>query len=324
MTLDLEIRVVETALRQSVGRAAETTGVSYLQASEIAQQHGYPDRDAMRASLEQLRASKTEPLPEAAAAMSGRTLQTVKVSDLHPDPDNPRADLGDVAELAESIRQSGLLQPIVARRHGSALIVVAGHRRLAALQRLGVDATEVVVTGDMRPDDVLAAMLIENGQRRDLTPMEEARAFDRLKVTKGWSVEQVAARVGRSVPLVYDRLALLNLSTEQQALVDAGHMGVTQGAQAGRARAGTARRNPATYLFHLGAEHPLAGRARARCLRVHNKRGVRVVGNTACGDCWEQVIRADESRHALARSVDAGRCTVCDQPVASDLKGVTD
>ncbi|MBD3784603.1 MAG: ParB/RepB/Spo0J family partition protein [Micrococcales bacterium] len=323
LSLENEVRLVEVALRQSVAKAADATGVSYAQASEVARQHGYPDHDAMRRSLEQLRAAAEERPAEAAEAMAGRTLLAVAVADLHPDPDNPREDLGDVDELAESIRQTGLLQPIVVRRHGSALIVVAGHRRLAALQRLGMATTEVLVVRDLRPDDVLAAMLIENGQRRDLTPLEEARALNRLKVTKRWTAREVAQRIGRSDTFVSNRLALLNLSPQQQDLVDEGHMGVTQAAVVARARAGTARSN-ATYRFHLGAEHPLAGRVRARCLRTHGKRGVRVVGNTGCGECWEEVIRADESRTALQHSIDAGVCRVCEQPVGADAEALVE
>lgn len=323
MSRELEVRVLEVCIRQSVATASQQTGLAYNQTADLARTHGYPDLAVMRASLEQLKAAAAEEPAEAAAAMTGRALRTVKVADLHPDPQNPREDVGDVEELAESIRQSGLLQPIVARQRGTALVVVAGHRRLAALQRLGVTDTEVLVARDMRPDDVLAAMLIENGQRRDLSPIEEARAFDRLKVSKAWSVDELAARVGRSSATVYQRLSLLNLSPEQQDLVHAGGMGITQGAQAGRARAGTARSH-ATYRFHLGADHPLAGRARARCLRTHKEKGltVRIVGSPADGECWEHVIRADETRNAYASSVGAGRCTVCDHPVAGD--GVDD
>lgn len=316
VTAELEVRLLETVLRRSVASAAQETGLSYTQAGEIARRHGYPDVDAVRASLAELRAAGRAEPTEAAAAMGGRELLSVKVQDLHPDPDNPREDVGDVDELAASIRESGLLQPIVARRHGTALVVVAGHRRLAALQRLGVDVTEVLVVKDMRPADVLAAMLIENGQRRDLDPIEEARAYDRLRVDRGWTADDVAKRVGRSKAVVYERLALLNLSLEQQELVRAGQMSRQEGAQAGRARAGTTRTH-ATYRFHLGAEHPLAGNARARCLRVHKQQGVtvRIVGSTACGECWEHVIRADETRHAYRRSASTGQCVVCEQPL---------
>ncbi|QIM20566.1 ParB/RepB/Spo0J family partition protein [Phycicoccus sp. HDW14] len=270
------MRLVEVALRQSVAKAAEVTGLSYPHAAEIARTHGYPDTEAMRASLEQLRAAAQEKPAAAAEAMTGRTLVTVALADVHPDPDNPREDLGDVDELAESIRQSGLLQPIVVRRHGAALVVVAGHRRLAALQRLGHASTEVIVSKDLRPDDVLAAMLIENGQRRDLSPMEEARALNRLKVSKSWTGQELAKRIGRSDSFVSNRLALLNLSTEQQDLVEAGQMGVTQASTVGRARAGTARPTPPTASTSArSTRSPVASEhaASTSTVAVHDRSG---------------------------------------------------
>lgn len=320
VTPDLELKVVEIlATPRSVSVAAEQTGLTFGQVNEIALLHGYPRVEKLREAIASLRAAArdaktaTVATPEAAAAaMTGRTLRTVPVADLNPDPDNPRADLGDVTELAESIRQTGLLQPIVARQHGNKLVIVAGHRRHAALILLGQATAEVLVSKDMRPSDVLAAMLIENGQRRDLDPIEEARAMQRLMAVNRWSAEAVAVRVGRSHSHVNTRLALLNLSADDQEKVRAGQMGVTHGAQVGRARAGTARQHD-SYRFHLSTEHPLAGKARARCVRQHAK--VRIVGHTACGECWEAVIRADEQRNSLAVSIDRGVCVTCEQPL---------
>lgn len=320
ITPQLEFQVVEILSRRGgLGAAAEKTGLTWKQVNEVAMRHGYPDLHKLTEALPALRgASKAGAAPvvegEAAAATHGRQLLTVPVADLNPDPDNPRADLGEIEDLADSIRESGLLQPIVARRRGDTLIIVAGHRRHAALLHLGVLETEVVVSKDMRSSDVLAAMLIENGQRRDLDAIEEARAYQRLMALNSWNAQEVAKRVGRGHATVVNRLALLNLSAEQQEQVRAGEMGVTHGAQVGRERAGTAHGAHATYRFHLSTEHPLAGRARARCKREHGLKA-RIVGHTGCGECWESVIRADEQRRSLERSIERGECLTCEQPV---------
>lgn len=126
----------------------------------------------------------TTTTPEATPAAlvrrpNDQALIQAPITQVIPDPANPREDVGDVTELADSMEEIGLLQPIVARREGARMIVVAGHRRLAAAQQLGWRTVPVIIRREMLPDDVLAAMLIENGQRRDLDPIEEARALRR-------------------------------------------------------------------------------------------------------------------------------------------------
>ncbi|MFQ6170391.1 ParB/RepB/Spo0J family partition protein [Oryzobacter sp. R7] len=327
VTTERELRVVEILARPgSLASAAEHTGLTFNQVQQVATRHGYPDVAKLRAAVPALKdAAKAPDVVQAledghdpAAALAGRELRTVPVAALHPDPDNPRVDVGDVSELAESIRQSGLLQPIVVRDRAGALIIVAGHRRHAALTYLGVVETEVLVGRDMRADDALAAMLIENGHRRDLDPIEEARAIAKIKASKGWSGREIGVRIGRSQAFVDGRLALLALPADQQDQVRDGAIGITHAVQLGRIRTGTVRTH-STYGFHLGATHPLAGKARARCTQVH-KLKARIVGTTACGECWESVIRADEQRTSLARSIDSGVCPTCEQPV--DVEGL--
>lgn len=115
-------------------------------------------------------------MPDPAHVVAGAdVLQTVPIGRLRPDPDNPRTAVGDVAELAASLRAVGLLQPIVARLAGGDLIVVAGHRRLAAAKLAGWTSVQVIVRAEMRPDDVLAAMLVENSHRKDLDPIPVSR-----------------------------------------------------------------------------------------------------------------------------------------------------
>lgn len=315
---DLERRVLQLLVSQlSPAQVTGRTGLSLRAVEEIATTHGYPNRVDLEKALELMAAEDSfleavasgsalvsEPPPSAA----GKQLRSVPVVDLHPDPDNPRDDLGDVEELADSIRSAGLLQPIVARQRAGALIVVAGHRRLAAVELLGWDVVDVVVTRDMRPDEVLAAMIIENGQRRDLDPIEEARAFARLKKLRGLTSVELSERIGRGQAFVDSRLRLLDLPASDQDKIRTGQMGVTHGALKARVLGGNVR-SSGGRIPHLGADHSLAGKARARCLKLHQLKRT-LVGKTACGDCWESVIRTDE-RHALTQAAIGDTCATC-------------
>jgi ParB family transcriptional regulator, chromosome partitioning protein len=127
------------------------------------------------------------------------------VSALQPSPRNPRRRLDSVDELADSIREYGLLQPIVVRSTDDGYQVVAGHRRLEAVRSLGWETVPAVVQA---ADDSRAYLLslIENLQREDLTPRDESSALEELVREHGWSTRQVAAAVKRSQAYVSKRL----------------------------------------------------------------------------------------------------------------------
>lgn len=318
----MERRVVEALARpHSLSQVAAQTGLTFNQVSDVARRNGYPDVDALRSSLETLRRNALRPATSDNSTTDpskrgARELRAVDVASITPDPDNVREHLSDIEDLAESMRVDGLIQPIVVRRRGNALIVVAGHRRLAAAKALGWDSIEAVITDDLRPADVLAQMIIENTQRRDLDPIEEARAYERLKTQLGCNTLELAKRLGRSQSSIDGRLALLALSPEDQDAVRAGDMGIGHGTEKARVRLGVTRDPGTGRIPHLSIQHALASRARARCRKQHPKGAVKV-GKTACGECWEAVIRADEQRHALARSMTSGTCVTCEQPVAA-------
>lgn len=255
------------------------------------------------------------PAIAAAPTQPARTaLVRVNVTDLHPDPNNPRDEVTDVHELAASIQQTGLLQPIIARRDGDRLVVVCGHRRLAALKVLRWPTTDVIVRREMPPDQVLVAMLAENNQRVALDPIEEARAFNRVKAIEHLSDAQVAERVGRNQVYVSGRLALLLLSPQEQEEIRAGQRRITESVARARVKAGKVRERTVTG-WHLATDHPLARRAQARCIRLEHPRGHRLAG-VACGRCWESVIRADEKQALYDHSARRGECALCGSPTA--------
>lgn len=249
----------------------------------------------------------------------------IPVKNLTADPDNPRDDVvdDDLVALAESIRSVGLLQDIVVRRiqpYPDAIrrfVVVAGHRRLAAVKLLGWSEVYVLDRGPMSRDQVLAAMLTENSHRKDLDPVLQAHAIEQLRVALGGpNVPHavVAQKLGRTQVWVSERLSLLALNREDQAKLRRGDMTLGEAVRTARMEKGTARAPRPGTRMHLANLHPLASLARNRCDRLGHPRGARV-GAVACGECWEQVIRANEREDAAADSYIRGTCVCCQQPM---------
>jgi len=142
----------------------------------------------------------------------------VPIGDLKVAEDNVRQDVGDVSELAASVKAGGVLQPLLVNE--ADMVVVAGARRLAAAKQAGLKVVPVMKRA-FSDQERLETMIVENLQREDLTPLEEANALKRL-VDLGLTQRQVAARVGRSQALVAKRLALLTLPATVQQAVDSG------------------------------------------------------------------------------------------------------
>ncbi|HEU0092975.1 MAG TPA: ParB/RepB/Spo0J family partition protein, partial [Vicinamibacteria bacterium] len=104
------------------------------------------------------------------------------MASLEPNPFQPRSalDPARLSELTASIRESGMVQPILVRRHGERYQIIAGERRWRAAQQAGL-ATVPIVVRDVADDRLLELALVENIQRQELTPLEEAQAFHRLQ-----------------------------------------------------------------------------------------------------------------------------------------------
>ena len=179
------------------------------------------------------------------------------VAQLHANPDQPRRyfDETSLARLAESIRQHGVLQPILVRRTGDKYEVVAGERRFLAAQRAGLTQIPVQVR-DISDDVLLETALVENIQRQDLTPLEEAEAYRRLIGDMGLTQEQVALKVGRDRSSVANSLRLLNLPGSVKTMLDQGKI------TAGHARALLTLRHPddMTLLAHEVSDKGLSVR----------------------------------------------------------------
>lgn len=147
----------------------------------------------------------------------------VPVDEIRPNPDQPRSRFDDesLSELAASLKEVGVLQPIVVTRADDGFVLIAGERRWRAAKQAGLDAIPAVVRG-ADGDSTLVEALIENVQRRDLTPLEEAHAYKQLLEDYGMNQEQVADRVGKSRPAVSNTLRLLQLPGPIQTMIDSG------------------------------------------------------------------------------------------------------
>jgi ParB family chromosome partitioning protein len=148
-------------------------------------------------------------------------LQEVDVDLLEPNADQPRTVFREakLEELAASIRANGIVQPLLVRRQGQRFQIIAGERRWRAAQRAGLDRVPVVVR-DIPDERVLELSLIENIQREELNPIEEANAYRRLIDGLGVTQEDVARRVGRERSSVTNYLRLLKLPEELQQWVE--------------------------------------------------------------------------------------------------------
>ncbi len=172
-------------------------------------------------------------IPEVPAAEPRGALE-IAVADVHPNPLQPRRVFSQAGleELASSIRANGLLQPIVVSRAvGEGYVLIAGERRWRAAQLAGLVKIPAVVREAEGNEALLTLALIENLQREDLTPIEQARAYHQLRGDLGLAQEEIAERVGKDRSTVANALRLLQLPLEVQELVDAGQL------TAGHARA---------------------------------------------------------------------------------------
>jgi ParB family chromosome partitioning protein len=139
-------------------------------------------------------------------AVDDRIVHMVAVADVQPSARNPRRSFDGIAELAASIAEHGLLQPVVVRRCGrDGYELIAGHRRLEAVKTLGWSEISAVVR-DETEEQAYILTLVENLQRDDLTPNEEAAALEVLVRERGWSTRQVGEAIKRSPMYVSRRL----------------------------------------------------------------------------------------------------------------------
>src|SRR5213595_2964719 len=145
-----------------------------------------------------------EALTSSAGAPIGRL---VAIEDIDPNPNQPRQVMGDLSELMASIAEKGIIEPVIVRQRGRRFQIVAGERRYQAAVQVGLREIPVVVR-EVDDSEVVEIALIENLQRKDLTPFEEAEALHSLAERCGYTHEDLARRLGKSRTSVTESLSL--------------------------------------------------------------------------------------------------------------------
>ena len=150
----------------------------------------------------------------------------VPLSAIEPDPNQPRSSLGDLEELVASIRSKGVLEPILLRPRqitggsGPVYRIISGERRFRAAQEAGLYEVPAIEM-DVSEEEALEIALIENLQRKDLTPFEEAEGFRQLAERHGYTHEEIAEAVGKSRTVITEGLSLLQMSPRVRDTVQA-------------------------------------------------------------------------------------------------------
>jgi ParB family chromosome partitioning protein len=166
-----------------------------------------------------------EPEPVAVAALKpAEAPGTMEINTIRPNPYQPRSEFDpkEIESLAESLKKDGLLQPVVVRPAGAGFYqLVAGERRWRAAKLAGLARIPVIIR-EVEDKKMLELALVENVQRRDLNPMEKARAFRQLMTLNSWTQEQLADSLGMGRPTVANFTRLLDLPLEVQEAVSRG------------------------------------------------------------------------------------------------------
>ena len=155
---------------------------------------------------------------DALSAPSGVAIgRMVPIEQIDPNPDQPRQVMGDLSELMASIAEKGIIEPMIVRQRGSRYQIIAGERRYQAAVQVGISDVPVVIR-DVDDGEVIEIALIENIQRKNLTPFEEAEALSSLAESFDYTHEELARRLGKSRTSITESLSLNGIPDEVKNL----------------------------------------------------------------------------------------------------------
>lgn len=168
----------------------------------------------------------------AASASNAASETKLPIEDIVPNPNQPRIHFNEteLRELSESIQEHGVLQPLLVRKHGNGYEIIAGERRYQASKLAGLEELPVIIK-DVNDEEMLALALIENLQRSDLNPVEEAKGYRQLIDASGMTQEALSKAVSKSRSAITNSLRLLDLPEVVQQMIFGGKL------TAGHARA---------------------------------------------------------------------------------------
>ena len=184
-----------------------------------------PKKDVLGRGIGALIPQKSAEAPAPAGPRPTGLLE-VPIEHITPNPYQPRKSFNDASleELARSIREHGIVQPLVVTRAGDRFKLIAGERRYRAAQKAGLTTVPVVVKEMLAEGDALQITLIENIQREDLNPIEEAIAYHQLHEEFGLTQEEISKRVGKERSTVANFLRLLKLPEPVKRLLGSGQL----------------------------------------------------------------------------------------------------
>src|SRR5206468_4191668 len=155
---------------------------------------------------------------DALAASAGAPVgRLIPIDQIDPNPNQPRQVMGDLSELIASITEKGIIEPLVVRPRGERFQIIAGERRYQASVQIGLQELPVVIR-DVDDAEMLELALIENLQRKDLTPFEESEALHGLAEGCGYTHEDLARRLGKSRTSITESLTLVHMPEEVRTL----------------------------------------------------------------------------------------------------------
>ena len=159
------------------------------------------------------------------AAETHEGIKYIDINNIKPNANQPRKtfDEGKLEELADSIREHGLIQPLVVRKSTNGYEIVAGERRWRAARKIGIKEFPAIVR-ELSDEENMLLAIIENMQREDLDPIEEAEGISQMIETYGLSQEQVSKSLGKSRPYITNQLRLLKLPEELRKMVSDGRL----------------------------------------------------------------------------------------------------
>ncbi len=240
----------------------------------------------------------------AAGGNAAAPANELPLSLLVPNQQQPRTEfeVAELESLAESIKVQGIIQPLIVTRQGNRYLVVAGERRYRAAQLAGLERVPVVVREVEGDRELLEVALVENLQRTDLNPIEEALAFDALREKFGLSQAAIADRVGRSRSSVTNSLRLLKLPAKVQELLRDGSL------SAGQARPLLAIKGPKNQLeaAQRAVREDLSARAMERLAGAEGS-GKPASGRAAAALDANTAAAAEKLTRALQTRVDIRR-----------------
>ncbi|MEM6821886.1 MAG: ParB/RepB/Spo0J family partition protein [Verrucomicrobiota bacterium] len=262
--------------------------------------------------------------PSAPAAPSGEAVQQVTLDQVIPSSLQPRKTFSEqqLEELTQSIRERGIIQPLIVRKNGNKFELIAGERRWRASQAAGLQQVPVIVR-KATDIEVLEMALVENLQRADLNPIEEAEGYAQLAEQFGLTQEQIAKQVGKSRAAVANALRLRSLSSDVRSLVrqnrlSVGHAKVILGLDADSKQEAVAREV---------LKKDLSVRQTEQLVKSHladnkgAKKGTRKSAEADWRDLEQQLQRAVGTKVRLVGTAEKGKVEI-DYYNSSDLERV--